>query len=801
MVYDPIRDREVPSPAETAPPLEAWKYQQHRHQEAITPSSMYSDDPRLGYNGASRPPAFAGHAPSPSAPLGRSMSSMSASTSGGGGLRGLLNDDEAESRRGSAQALSAWSEEEHRPSIHRMLSEAAPPISKSNSASSLHSASPSNQSPRPRHIDHNHAGFLTPATPASGLRASKSPVPPASPPGGAHYHEYGGYYEAGPSHSHPYSRRPSASGQRPMLPPESIPRQVDFEASRLTPSAHALPLRSPSVSVSPRSHHATLPYGQVSRPSSATSAGPGSGPGSFAFQPPPHPAASPSASSRRLSEEPRPLSGGVSHNGRRLTLPARRSSQASAYSHSTPVRSPSPIPRAPYNPHRISEPTTLLYPITPDEAAHLREAGLANNPLRRKKRARPLPSWSAPSPAGAGRATPAESDNSYFPPQEEGSAKRSMSYIPRRDSVSSAGRPSVTPGPSSAGPSPRIQSRPAPNQRQAAPGNHNKRPLEQETDGHDTLRRKVSEAHFVGNAAVANFYNARPEVGVEHREYSPIIGLKKFNNWIKSVLIGKFSYRPPGGSGARVLDIGCGKGGDLQKWRQARIQLYVGLDIAATSVQQAEERYRKIHRAPFDAFFFAHDCFSQPISNILPEPLKQANLYDNVSMQFCMHYAFESPSKARMMIENVSRYLRPGGVFIGTIPNADLLQYVTRLAEVPEDDEELRFGNSVYYIQFDERKHKGMYGHRYRFFLTDAVEDVPEYLVNWDNFEALAAEYRLRLIYKKQFNDILTEEAPSRDFGPLLGKMGVLNEHGESMMDGDQWEAAMLYMGFAFEKM
>jgi mRNA (guanine-N7-)-methyltransferase len=97
-------------------------------------------------------------------------------------------------------------------------------------------------------------------------------------------------------------------------------------------------------------------------------------------------------------------------------------------------------------------------------------------------------------------------------------------------------------------------------------------------------------------------------------------------------------------------------------------------DIAATSVQQAEERYRKIHRAPFDAFFFAHDCFSQPISNILPEPLKQANLYDNVSMQFCMHYAFESPSKARMMIENVSRYLRPGGVFIGTIPNADLLQ-------------------------------------------------------------------------------------------------------------------------------
>jgi mRNA (guanine-N7-)-methyltransferase len=45
-------------------------------------------------------------------------------------------------------------------------------------------------------------------------------------------------------------------------------------------------------------------------------------------------------------------------------------------------------------------------------------------------------------------------------------------------------------------------------------------------------------------------------------------------------------------------------------------------------------------------------------------------------MQFCMHYAFETVQKARCMLDNVSRYLRPGGIFIGTIPNADLLMYV-----------------------------------------------------------------------------------------------------------------------------
>lgn len=43
------------------------------------------------------------------------------------------------------------------------------------------------------------------------------------------------------------------------------------------------------------------------------------------------------------------------------------------------------------------------------------------------------------------------------------------------------------------------------------------------------------------------------------------------------MLIGKFTHKGAGGRGACVLDIGCGKGGDLNKWKQARIKLYVAL--------------------------------------------------------------------------------------------------------------------------------------------------------------------------------------------------------------------------------
>lgn len=91
--------------------------------------------------------------------------------------------------------------------------------------------------------------------------------------------------------------------------------------------------------------------------------------------------------------------------------------------------------------------------------------------------------------------------------------------------------------------------------------------------------------------------NARPDVGVRQRLDSPIIGLKNFNNWVKSVLITRFAHpalvssssnhQISGGdqkgrgalSSGKVLDMGCGKGGDLSKWSKARIKEYMGVGV------------------------------------------------------------------------------------------------------------------------------------------------------------------------------------------------------------------------------
>ncbi|KAK4687258.1 mRNA (guanine-N7-)-methyltransferase, partial [Tremellales sp. Uapishka_1] len=792
MVYDPIRDIELPSPAAAEP--SSWAAQS-TSAARYTPSA--GNDDFVVANGSSHTPSF------DQSPSGGTRLSI---RSGQGGLRGLLNDDVSPSEGFSTRtsertrsSISSAQEEEGyhpRPSISSLLNESSAPLVKSTSNSSLaHDSSPSNPSPGPRHHYLDPNGFLAPTTPASAYArsrsdSSRSPFPsqhnPSPKVNTAHlpYSEYhpsphGAHYDTLTESS---TRRASGGPRHPMMPPTDLPYHPDL--------GH-LPLRSPSVSVSPRSQHLPLAQPITSRPSSSRSTA--SHP--FSFQPPSFPQnTSPSTSVRRLSEDQsiRPRSSSYQ----------QRTSQPPGFSPQyAPTRTPSPIRASLYDPRRVSRPTSVLRPIHPDEATFFRSHGLANNPLRKRK-AKLAPSWSAPSPGIRNQSQqPSEYDVSYFPNHGEMSdSRRSQSHVSRRGSASSSvGRPS-----DDRLETPHLSARSRQHSERSIGGNreeanHRKRhPEPEEEVGRDLQRRKVSATQYVGNVkAVAEHYNSRPEVGVQHREFSPIIGLKKFNNWIKSVLIGKFAWRPPG-KGARVLDIGCGKGGDLNKWKQARIRFYLGLDLADTSVEQAEGRYRTMNRPGFEAHFFAHDCFAKSINTVVPEALT-SEPFDNVTMQFCMHYAFESASKARMMIENVSRNLRPGGVFIGTIPDSDLL--LERLNAIPDDEEDLRFGNNCYYVEFTERRHKGIYGHQYQFYLEDAVEGVPEYLVNWENFESLALEYKMRLIYKKSFNEVLQEEQGSRDFGPLLGRMGVVDQNGQSAMDADQWEAANLYMAFAFEKL
>lgn len=75
---------------------------------------------------------------------------------------------------------------------------------------------------------------------------------------------------------------------------------------------------------------------------------------------------------------------------------------------------------------------------------------------------------------------------------------------------------------------------------------------------------------------VAKHYNSLEEKGVAERFKSRIFYMRNFNNWIKSQLIHEYLSKIKEtlvlGSPLRVLDMCCGKGGDLLKWQKGLIQ-------------------------------------------------------------------------------------------------------------------------------------------------------------------------------------------------------------------------------------
>ncbi|RYO87815.1 hypothetical protein DL764_008809 [Monosporascus ibericus] len=373
------------------------------------------------------------------------------------------------------------------------------------------------------------------------------------------------------------------------------------------------------------------------------------------------------------------------------------------------------------------------------------------------------------------------------------------------------------------------------------------------------------------NDVVREHYNAVPERGRDWRKTdSRIKGLRSFNNWVKSTIIQKFSpdedHTPgaherghdlawSGGHELLVLDIGCGKGGDLGKWQQApqRVGLYVGLDPADVSIEQARDRYRNMsnrggggrggrggHRGGrppriFDARFLVKDCYGESIEEL--EIVRQVGFdrspmgrsgFDIVSMMFCMHYAFESEQKARRMLENVSGALKKGGRFIGCIPSSDVIgeqviKFNERMAakkkgspedaEPPKEDleegeaeETAEWGNELYRVRFPGKTpadgiFRPPFGWKYNFYLHEAVEEVPEYVVPWEAFRALAEDYNLEMQYHERFADIWESEKDDHILGPLSERMGVRGRsRGDLLVSPEEMEVANFYVAFCFYK-
>ncbi|XP_068093218.1 mRNA cap guanine-N7 methyltransferase isoform X2 [Hyperolius riggenbachi] len=350
--------------------------------------------------------------------------------------------------------------------------------------------------------------------------------------------------------------------------------------------------------------------------------------------------------------------------------------------------------------------------------------------------------------------------------------------------------------------------------------------LKRKSDALDQPTTKVfiQEDH---SSAVAAHYNELQECGLQQRSQSRIFYLRNFNNWMKSALIGEFvdRVRKQKSRNVSVLDLGCGKGGDLLKWKKGRINKLVCTDIAEVSVQQCEQRYNDMKTRGRNEYIFEAEFVTADASKeLLSAKLKNQEMtFDICSCQFVYHYSFESYEQADMMLRNACEQLSPGGYFIGTTP--DGFELVKRL----EASETNSFGNDVYGVTFQEKGNYPLFGCKYDFNL-EGVVNVPEFLVYFPVLVEMAKKYKMKLIYKKTFQEFFEEKVKNDEPRTLLKKMQALEqyppashttlvskneddyEHVKKVQESgkarmplgtlskSEWDATSIYLVFAFEK-
>jgi len=332
----------------------------------------------------------------------------------------------------------------------------------------------------------------------------------------------------------------------------------------------------------------------------------------------------------------------------------------------------------------------------------------------------------------------------------------------------------------------------------------------------------------IGNV-VASHYNSLEEKGVVERRDSRIIHMRNFNNWVKSMLLNEYLDKIKASAGRdniKVMDLGCGKGGDLQKWQRGGVKYVACVDIAATSIEQCQSRYREMrgrNRDTFNAEFHAVDCTKQRCRDFYKD---KDITFDLVSCQFALHYCFESLPQAECMLRNAAENLKLGGFFIGTTPDA--FDIMSRLRQCNSN----KFGNDIFSITFPEEslnETPPIFGARYDFHL-EGVVDCPEFLVHLPTLVKLAEKYGLMLIGKQRFGNYFERHKENVEGKKLLSKMRTMEsfppnqgarlvggepdggqyEHARNWSQGkqevcgtlskDEWEASTIYMIFAFKK-
>lgn len=218
--------------------------------------------------------------------------------------------------------------------------------------------------------------------------------------------------------------------------------------------------------------------------------------------------------------------------------------------------------------------------------------------------------------------------------------------------------------------------------------------MEELAKGNDTEKRlyfydtKINELRSMINKE-KNIQNTKENIYYQ-KKTTIATGMRAFHNWIKSNLI--YTYFSPVYQSNRqlsVLDIACGRGGDIMKFYRAKISMYVGIDVAKeglfSKLDSATSRYNSMReRHPnFPKMEFIHadagvdleyEAQNQALGGMRDQNRKLIKTYfdekpvmfDRINCQFALHYFLKDESTWNSFKNNIKKHLRNDGYFVAT---------------------------------------------------------------------------------------------------------------------------------------
>ena len=257
-----------------------------------------------------------------------------------------------------------------------------------------------------------------------------------------------------------------------------------------------------------------------------------------------------------------------------------------------------------------------------------------------------------------------------------------------------------------------------------------------------------------------------------------ITNLRKFHNLIKSELIINYCEQLNAKS---LLDIACGRGGDIHKWIQAKLKYVFAFDNHSESIYNevkkghsfdgAIGRFKQITKIsrtklPFIKFHNIDIMSKDSFDKI--NKLDSNKIYDVVSCQFAFHYFSRNTSSMEHILSIISKKLRIGGLFIGTSTDGDLVHNILSQGNVniplltllKNNDSSLDIKNTNYlfYItdnEIDKDKKIDETKIRKNYFEIQGVSS--EFYVFKEKLTKLALKYDLELIEYKSFYEWYTQ--------------------------------------------